>query len=169
VSAADVVSVIRALATIPIAWAILADARAAALVLFLAAAATDALDGWLARRAPSLDARGTVLDPVADKVLVVGTLLALTASGSGWPVTVVTILVTLREGVVTLARLRAHERGIALPADVVAKAKTVIEMVGVALVILGGRPWSVLGAGLVGLALAIGVVTLPRYFAKRLA
>ena len=168
-SAADLVSVIRALATIPIAWAILVDGRAAALVLFLAAAATDALDGWLARRTPSVGARGAVLDPLADKVLVVGTLLALTAVGSGWPVTLVTILVALREGVVTLARLRAHAQGIAIPADLVAKAKTVIEMVGVALVIFGGRPWSVLGAGLVGLSVAIGLATLPRYFTKRLA
>ena len=168
-SAPDLLSIIRALATIPIAWAILAEARAAALLLFLAAAATDAVDGWLARRANSLGARGAILDPVADKVLVVGTLLALTAIGSGWPVTVVTILVTLREGLVTLARLQAYERGISLPADLIAKAKTVIEMAGVALIILGGRPWSVLGVGLVGLALAIGLVTLPRYFAKRLA
>ena len=98
-----------------------------------------------------------------------GTLLALTAIGSGWPVTVVTILVTLREGLVTLARWRTFARGIAVPADVVAKAKTVTEMVGVALIILGGRPWSVLGTGLVGVAFAIGVLTLPRYFAKRLA
>jgi len=168
-SPADLLSIVRALATIPIAWAILAGAHDLALVLFLAAAATDAVDGWLARRAPSAGARGTMLDPLADKVLVVGTLLALTAIGSGWPVTVVTILVTIREGVVTVARWRAYASGVAIPADVIAKAKTVIEMVGVALIILGGRPWAVLGAGLVGVALAIGVLTLPRYFTKRLA
>ena len=168
-SAADLLSIIRALATVPIAWAILIGAHELALGLFLVAAATDAVDGWLARRIPGNGVRGTILDPLADKVLVVGTLLALTATGAGWPVTVVTLLVTLREGIVTLARWRAFAQGVAIPADVVAKAKTVIEMVGVALIILGGRPWSVLGAGLVGAAFAIGVLTLPRYFAKRLA
>jgi CDP-diacylglycerol--glycerol-3-phosphate 3-phosphatidyltransferase len=169
VSAADLLSILRALATIPVAWSILAGARDLALGLFLAAAATDAVDGWLARRGPRLGARGAMLDPLADKVLVIGTLLALTAMGSGWPVTIVTILVTLREGAVTLARWRAHARGVSIPADVVAKTKTVIEMVGVALIVVGGRPWSVFGAGLVGLAFVVGVVTLPRYFGKRLA
>jgi phosphatidylglycerophosphate synthase len=169
VTAADAISVLRAVATVPIAWAILAGARELALGLFVAAAASDAIDGWLARRALGSPVRGTILDPIADKVLIVGTLLALTATGAGWPVTVVTILVTLREGIATLARWRAFVAGVSMPADVIAKAKTAVEMIGVALVILGERPWSVLGVGLVSIAFAVGVLTLPRYFAKRLA
>jgi phosphatidylglycerophosphate synthase len=163
VSAADVVAVLRALATLPIAWLLLADARAAALALFLAAAASDAVDGWLARRSGTAGAFGALLDPLADKALVVGTLLALTVTGSGWPVTVVTVLVTLREGVAALARSRAYARGAARPADRIAKAKTALEMIGIALVIVGGRPWSVLGAALVGAAFAVGALTLPGY------
>jgi CDP-diacylglycerol--glycerol-3-phosphate 3-phosphatidyltransferase len=169
VSAADIVAILRALATIPIAWAILSGLRELALGIFLVAALTDAVDGWLARRSGSLGPRGDFLDPIADKVLVVGTLLALTAVGTGWPVTVVTILVALREGLVTILRRRALSSGIALPADVIAKAKTVLEMIGVALIILDGRPWAVLGAGLVGVAFLIGVATLSRYFTPRLA
>ena len=89
--------------------------------------------------------------------------------GRGWPVTVVTIGLLAREGLVAVLRARALAHGIRLPADRVAKVKTVMEMVGVALIILDGRPWAVLGAGIVGIALLIGVVALPRYLAVRTA
>lgn len=163
---ADLIGVLRALATVPIALAIAADARAVALAIFAIAAATDALDGWVARRMRTTTGHGAVLDPMADKVLVVGTLIALAAVGTGWPVTIVAVLVTLREGVVAILRARAVARGAALPADSAAKAKTALEMAGLALVIVGGRPWAVLGTGIVGLALVIGVVTIPHYLPR---
>lgn len=168
-SAADLVAVLRAVAVVPIVWAIAAEQHTIALGLFLLAAASDALDGALARRSGDVGPRGALLDPLADKVLVVGTLAALTAVGTGWPVTVVTALTALREALVALIRLRAFARGLALPADRLAKAKTAAQMVGVALVILGERPWPVAGAALVGLAFLLGLVTLPRYFASRRA
>ena len=164
-SAADLVAVLRALAVVPIAWAILAGADAVALALFVVAALSDALDGWLARRTGAT-ARGAFLDPLADKILVVGALLALTLASRGWPVTVVTILVALREGAVALLRARALGRGIALPADRLAKAKTVLQMAGVALIIVGGRPWAVLGAGIVGLAFVLSLLNVPRYLSR---
>jgi phosphatidylglycerophosphate synthase len=166
VSAADLVAIARALATVPIVWAILTDARPVALVVFVLAALSDALDGPLARRAGSLGPRGAFLDPIADKILVVGTLIALALAGAGWPVTVLAVLVGLREGIVAVARWRTLAGGVTLPADQLAKAKTVAEMVGVALIIVGGRPWSVAGAGVVGLGFAIGLLTLPRYLGR---
>jgi len=165
VSAADLVAVLRALAVVPVASAILAGADGVALAVFVVAALSDALDGWLARRS-GVTARGAFLDPLADKILVVGALLALTLASRGWPVTVVTILVALREGAVTLLRARTLGRGIALPADRLAKAKTVLEMVGVALVIIDGRPWAVLGAGIVGLAFVLSLLNVPRYLSR---
>lgn len=168
-SAADVIAVLRAIAVVPVAWAISIGFDALALVVFVVAAATDAIDGWLARRAGTLGPRGDFLDPIADKILVVGTLVALSFASRGWPVVVVTIFVALREVFVTVLRARALSRDIALPADRLAKAKTALEMIGVALVILDGRPWAVLGAGLVGVAFLVGVATLPRYLNPRLA
>jgi len=179
VSAADALAGLRAVLTVPIAWAVLADYREIALVLFVIAALTDAADGYLARRTLAsiakqgplplgrLGPRGDYLDPMADKVLIIGTLLALTIAGTGWPVTVVTILVTLREGLVAILRTRALARGVGMPADTIGKAKTAMEMVGVALVIIGGRPWAVLGAGVVGVAFLVGIATLPRYLSAR--
>jgi CDP-diacylglycerol--glycerol-3-phosphate 3-phosphatidyltransferase len=167
VSAADLIAIFRALAVVPIVWAIAAGERSVALAIFVLAAASDALDGWLARRCGGATPRGAFIDPLADKVLVVGTLVALTAVGTGWPVTVITLLVTLREGIVALVRMRALARGIAVPAGRLAKMKTAVQMVGVALIIVGERPWSVAGATLVGLAFLLSLVSLPRYFATR--
>jgi CDP-diacylglycerol--glycerol-3-phosphate 3-phosphatidyltransferase len=167
-SAADVLAIVRAVAVVPIIWAIAADQRLIALGAFVLAAASDALDGMLARRSGNVSARGALLDPLADKVLVVGTLVALTAAGSGWPVSVVTAATALREGIVALLRVSAFSRGALLPADRLAKVKTAAQMTGVALIIVGERPWPVAGATLVGLAVLLGLSTLPRYFATRL-
>ena len=164
---ADRIAIVRAIAVVPVMWAIAADQKVIALVLFAFAAASDAVDGAIARRFGDTGPRGALLDPLADKILVVGTLVALTVVGTGWPVTVVTGLTALREGVVALLRLRAFGRGIALSADRLAKVKTVAQMTGVALIIVGERPWPVVGATLVGLALLLGLLTLPRYFAAR--
>src|SRR6185369_16531422 len=128
--AADLVVMLRALAVIPVIWAIAADRRDIALAIFLVAAASDALDGWLARRAGGLGARGAFLDPLADKVLVLGTLVALTfAPNAGWPVAVATVAIWAREVVVIIARAGALQDHVAVPADVWAKAKTVLEFV----------------------------------------
>jgi CDP-diacylglycerol--glycerol-3-phosphate 3-phosphatidyltransferase/cardiolipin synthase len=167
VSAADLVAVLRAFAVVPIAWAIAADQRLIALGLFVLAALSDALDGWLARRSGTVGPRGALVDPLADKILVLGTLGALTAVGTGWPVAVVTALTALREGVVAVFRVRAFARGVALPAERLAKLKTAAQMIGVSLIIVGERPWPVAGATLVGLALLLGLFVLPRYFTTR--
>ncbi|HYK98235.1 MAG TPA: CDP-alcohol phosphatidyltransferase family protein [Candidatus Acidoferrales bacterium] len=164
-SAADLVAVLRAFAVIPIAWLVLTGGNILALAIFIVAALSDAVDGWLARRA-GVTARGAFLDPLADKILVVGTLTALAWAGAGWPVTLVAILAAAREGLVLVLRWRALVRGTTLPADAIAKAKTTAEMLGIALILVGGRPWSVLGVGLAGVAVAVGMLRLPRYFAE---
>jgi CDP-diacylglycerol--glycerol-3-phosphate 3-phosphatidyltransferase len=168
VTAANALTLLRAVAAVPIIWAIAADQRVIALGLFVLAAASDAVDGLLARRSGNVSTRGALLDPLADKVLVIGTLAGLTAVGTGWPVAVVTALTALREGIVALARVRAFARGVPLPADRLAKIKTAAQMIGVALIIVGERPWPVAGATLVGLAFLVSLATLPRYFATRL-
>jgi len=169
VTAANALTAFRAVAVVPIVWALAADQHVIALGLFVLAAASDAVDGLLARRAGNVSARGALLDPLADKVLVIGTLGALTAIGTGWPVTVVTALTALRESIVALVRVRAFARGVPLPADRLAKIKTAAQLIGVALIIVGERPWPVAGATLVGLAFLVSLAALPRYFATRLS
>ena len=166
-TAPNALTLFRAVAVIPIVLGIAAGERSVALAVFVLAAASDALDGWLARRSGSASPRGALLDPLGDKVLVLGTLGALTAVGTGWPVTVVTGATALREGLVALLRVRAFTQGVAFPAERLAKVKTAAQMIGVALIIVGERPWPVAGATLVGLAFLLGLATLPRYFAAR--
>ena len=160
---ADGIGVLRAIAVLPISWAILTDQRPLALAMFALAALSDAVDGWLARRFGATTRHGTLLDPLADKVLTVGTLAALSVAGTGWPVTVVAVLVGVRELVVAALRIRGFSARAAVPADRLAKLKTGGELVGTAMIIWAVRPWAVLGVGLVGLAFLLGVYTLPRY------
>lgn len=166
---ADGIALARAVALLPVAWAVAADQRVIAFAVFAVAAASDALDGWVARRSAATGTRGAYLDPMADKILVVGTLLVLAVAGRGWPVWVVAVLAIVREGIATILRTRAVARGTSQPADRIAKLKTAGEMIGVALIITGGRPWAVLGAGLVGVMLLVGFATLPRYVTTRSA
>src|SRR4029077_8057394 len=100
-----------------------------ALLVFLGAAATDALDGPLARRRGPT-AFGAALDPLADKVLVVGTLAALAIRGlaPAWAL----VLIFARELVATEVRARAPH---ALSASMDGKAKTVLQIASIALLL----------------------------------
>lgn len=90
--------------------------------VFIAAMATDQVDGWLARRQGRSSALGSLLDPVADKILVVATLIMLIGEGAfpAWMVA----LVVAREFVVSALRLAALQRGIVIRARDLAKVKT---------------------------------------------
>jgi cardiolipin synthase len=72
----------RLLLTPVIVWAILTHRAFDALAIFAAAAATDLIDGYLARRFGSATPGGAFLDPIADKILMTGVYLALAFEGS---------------------------------------------------------------------------------------
>lgn len=65
----NLLTLLRLLLTLPIAWLLLSERFAAALWLFAVAGASDALDGFLARRFGWVSRVGSVLDPLADKLL----------------------------------------------------------------------------------------------------
>ena len=105
----------------------------AALLLWAALAWSDFVDGWLARRqGPS--ASGAFLDPLADKFLVLGALAAMAALGQVTWVPVA--LLAVREVVITSYRVVVARRGVSVPARRVAKAKTLVEFLTVALLLL---------------------------------
>jgi CDP-diacylglycerol--glycerol-3-phosphate 3-phosphatidyltransferase len=93
-----------------------------ATVLFAAAMATDWFDGRLARRSGRTSAMGSLLDPVADKVLVLSVLIVLVGRDvfPGWMVAAI----VAREFLVTGLRLAALERGVVLGARDLGKLKT---------------------------------------------
>ena len=99
--------------------------RWAAWLLFVLAAATDALDGYLARRWGVVSAFGKLADPLADKALVLSALAFLAVNGetAWWPL----IVVAIREVGVTLGRL-AVAKDVVIPASMGGKVKTALQV-----------------------------------------
>ncbi len=112
----------------------LADNRAIiALVLFVVAAATDALDGHIARKNNLVTDFGKFLDPIADKLLVTAALLALMAANTtyAWA----TMVILMREFIVTALRLVAGSKGIVIAAGKLGKLKTVFQTVALSVLL----------------------------------
>jgi CDP-diacylglycerol--glycerol-3-phosphate 3-phosphatidyltransferase len=101
--------------------------------VWIAVAGSDALDGWVARRQGSTSS-GAFLDPLADKVLVLGALIALVVEGHFWWVPVA--LIALRELVISGYRSYVGRQGVSLPARRWAKVKTVVQEVAVGFALL---------------------------------
>lgn len=113
--------------------------RIIAAALFLIATLTDFLDGVIARRSNLVTNFGKLMDPLADKFLVVGTLLAITAAYDHIRIVAVwvTMLVFFRELAVTSLRLVANTAdGSVIAANKIAKLKTFIQCVCVMTIIL---------------------------------
>jgi CDP-diacylglycerol---glycerol-3-phosphate 3-phosphatidyltransferase len=100
-----------------------------ALLMWTALCSTDFVDGWLARRQGTTNS-GAFLDPLADKVLVLGAMFVLVHEGVFWVVPVAVI--AGRELLISLYRSVAGTRGVSIPASRAAKAKTVAQQFAVA-------------------------------------
>lgn len=146
----NAISVVRAACAVPVILLVTPGTAVAALALFAAAALTDALDGAVARAAGAESATGALLDPLADKVLVLGTLGGLVGLGAANGVPVALILA--REAFVTGARAVAAGRGVIVPASRYGKAKAVLQGAAVA-ALLSVVAWPHLGAA--GIAEAV--------------
>ena len=109
-----------------------------ATAVFVVAMATDQVDGWLARRRNQTSAFGSLLDPIADKVLVLAALVMLVAEGVA-PAWMVAAIVA-REIAVSGLRLAAIERGVVMGARDLGKLKTWAQTVAaIARRLAGGR------------------------------
>jgi CDP-diacylglycerol--glycerol-3-phosphate 3-phosphatidyltransferase len=104
-----------------------------AVVLWVVLATTDGLDGYLARRHGTTRS-GAFLDPLADKFLVLGAMIALVANGTFWWVPVA--IIAVREVAMSGYRSWVGRRGVSLPARQSAKVKTVVQDVAVGLALL---------------------------------
>jgi cardiolipin synthase len=119
-----------------------------AAALFAAAAITDYLDGRLAREMLQLSDFGRMLDPIADKLLIGATLMALVGFGHlpGWGI-YPAIVIMLREILVSGLREYLAEIRVGLPVTRLAKWKTGVQMVALGLLLLGGAGARVIGLG----------------------
>jgi CDP-diacylglycerol--glycerol-3-phosphate 3-phosphatidyltransferase len=108
-------------------WSNFIETRGLAIsgIVFIIAFATDALDGYIARKYNLITDFGKFLDPIADKLLVTAALLALLARGrlGVW----IPVIIISREFIITGLRLMAARDGIVLAADKLGKLKPVIQ------------------------------------------
>ena len=105
-----------------------------AAAVFILAAATDKLDGYVARRSKSVTTLGQFLDPLADKLLIAAALIAL-VSMSRVPAWVATVII-VREIAVSVLRIVGVSQGVSIPADRYGKLKTVLQIVYVVYVLV---------------------------------
>jgi len=105
---------------------------------FSLASITDFFDGYIARKRNIITVFGSFLDPIADKFLVVSSLIMLEAMGR-IPVIIVIILI-LRELYITSLRLLAGERGVQVPVGKMGKWKTALQMIGIPMLMAFERP-----------------------------
>ncbi len=137
-----------------------------ALAIFLAAAATDLLDGYLARRWKQVTTVGTLLDPIADKMLISAALISLVQVRMvpGW----IAILIIGREFAVTGLRGIAAAEGFTIKASDLGKTKMVTQVIAISLMLVAiGNPEWYGGAMLWMYGVAVfGIASAIQYFVK---
>ena len=143
---ANIVTVARILLAPLFIWMLLADEdqygvmRYLAAALFVFAIVTDTVDGRLARGRNLITDLGIILDPIADKILIGGALIALSILGElpWW----ITVAILIREFGITIFRFAVLSR-IVIPASRGGKLKTVVQALAIALFLVA--PWTFMG------------------------
>ena len=140
-----------------------------ALGIFLVATATDFFDGWLARRRGQITKLGTLLDPIADKLLISAVFISLVEIGltPAWMV----VVVVAREFAVTGLRSIAAAEGVVIAATAWGKVKMLTQITAISLLILSERyAWLELpGKIALWAVVAVAIVSGTEYFARFLA
>ncbi len=169
---ANIVTVARILLAPLFIWMLLADdgqygvLRYLAAALFVFAIVTDAVDGHLARGRNLITNVGIILDPIADKILIGGALVALSILGElpWW----ITVAILVREFGITIFRFAVLST-VVIPASLGGKLKTVVQAVAIALFLVA--PWTFLGAWagwlswiVMGAAVVLTLYTGAQYF-----
>jgi CDP-diacylglycerol---glycerol-3-phosphate 3-phosphatidyltransferase len=132
-----------------------------AFALWFVLCSSDGIDGYLARRHGSTTL-GAYLDPLADKILVLGAMFFLVANSTFWwlPVTII----AARELFISLYRTFVGAKGVSVPASVLAKRKTVVQQLAVGFAILpptADATW--LWNGLLWISVVLTVVSGAQY------
>ena len=139
-------------------------------MIFVLAALTDMLDGHIARKHNLVTNFGKLMDPLADKLLVMSALICLAQVGdvAGWMV----IVILGREFIITGMRQVAAAQGIVIAAGTTGKIKTITQMIAIPLLILENWPFSLLSVKIpmdtifLWIALIMTVVSGTEYIVK---
>lgn len=162
-NAANALTLLRVVLLPVIAWLLTLEgdvARWWAFAIFVFAASTDSIDGWVARRWLGETRWGKLADPAADKVLIIGSLAVLAYLGElPWPAVVI---IAVREVAVTVQRSVLVRGGVVMGAGLGGKIKTVTQIAAVTLYLAPPVPGPVAEAAL-WLAVAATVVSGVQY------
>lgn len=114
-----------------------------AAILFCIASATDALDGYIARKRGLVTNFGKIMDPLADKIIVIAAFILLVQSGKipGWMI----IVILAREFIVAGLRTVAAVDGIVIAAGIWGKLKTATQMLAIPFLIVDNWPFEMIG------------------------
>jgi CDP-diacylglycerol--glycerol-3-phosphate 3-phosphatidyltransferase len=160
----NVLTVLRILLVPVIVVALLAETPngdGLAAVVFALAAFTDGLDGYIARSRDSVTTFGKLMDPIADKLLIIAPLILLVSFDriAAW----VAMVIIAREFAVTVLRVVAAERGVVIAASPLGKLKTIAQTAAIfASIAFRSSPIAV--DVLVYAAVAVTVVSGADYF-----
>jgi CDP-diacylglycerol--glycerol-3-phosphate 3-phosphatidyltransferase len=161
---ANAITVGRLLLSPLMFWAIPNDDQGSwiSVSLWFVLCASDGVDGWIARRHGTTSA-GAFLDPLADKVLVLGAMFTLVGTGVFWVLPV--IIIAGREFLISVYRVLVGGKGISVPASKMAKYKTVAQQFAVAFALF---PPTALDAtwlwnGLLWIAVALALASGAQY------
>jgi CDP-diacylglycerol--glycerol-3-phosphate 3-phosphatidyltransferase len=134
-------------------------------IIFSIASVTDFLDGYLARRSGEITKFGIILDPIADKFLVISALIVLVDMERlpAW----IAITIIVREFLVTGLRVVALSKDIIIPAEIGGKIKTTTQIAAIVCLILMGSIFDIdlydVGVLLVWVALVLSIISGVQY------
>ena len=133
-----------------------------AAIVFAIAALTDGLDGYIARSRESITTFGKVMDPIADKLLIAAALISLVSLDrvAAW----VAMVIIAREFAVSGLRVAAGQQGIVIPASLLGKAKTILQVAMVMALIAVDDTGAAWVQALVYLAVAMTLISGADYF-----
>ncbi len=146
-------------------------------VVFVVAALTDFLDGYIARKRNLVTNLGKFLDPIADKCLVATALIVMLLPYDmailPWYGSIAVAIILCRELIVSGFRMVAASKGVVLAADKVGKIKTVFQDVGIAVLLAGASIWpglytvvNIVGLCILGVATLLTIISGVNYVVK---
>jgi CDP-diacylglycerol--glycerol-3-phosphate 3-phosphatidyltransferase len=135
---------------------------AIAAAVFAVAAVTDGLDGYIARTRQSVTTFGKVMDPVADKLLIAAALISLVSLERLAPW--VAMVIIAREFAVSGLRIAAGQQGVVIPASMLGKVKTIVQVAAVLALIAASDSDAVWVQALVYAMVALTLASGADYF-----
>jgi CDP-diacylglycerol--glycerol-3-phosphate 3-phosphatidyltransferase len=164
VNVPNVLTVLRILAVPVLVVALLdetPDGDVIAAIVFALAALTDGLDGYIARRQQQVTTFGKLMDPLADKLLVIAALVSLVSLDrlAAW----IAMVIIARELAVTGLRTLAAEQGVVIAASWLGKLKTALQ-IGAILALIAFDPAPTWVDVLLYVAVAVTVISGADYF-----